>query len=51
MQTTDGTDTAALRWQSRDLFGVEVKAEEERSLDSETGHTTEVVGYVVFSVD
>jgi len=48
MQTTDGGDTAAVRWQNKQADGVEVKVEEEQSRDTETNHTTEVVGYMVF---
>jgi len=51
MQTTDGTDTAALRWRNKDLDGVEVKIEEEKSSGGETAHCTEVVGYMAFSVE
>ena len=49
MQTTDGTDTAAMRWQNKNPYGIEVKIEEETSFDSETTHVTEVVGYMAFS--
>jgi hypothetical protein len=49
MQTTDGEDTANLRWQNKTLNGVEVRVDEEKSRDDETSHTTEVVGYMVFS--
>ncbi len=49
MQTTDGKDTANLRWQDKDFYAVDVKIVEEQSGDSETGHTTEVVGYMLFS--
>lgn len=48
MQTTDGGDTANLRWQSRTGNSVEVWVDEEQSKGSETNHTTEVVGYAVF---
>ena len=48
MQTTDGGDTAAVRWQNKQTGGVEVKVEEEQSKDTETNHTTEVIGYMVF---
>ena len=48
MQTTDGLDTANLRWDSKDFYGVDVRIDEEQSADSETGHSTEVVGYMVF---
>ena len=47
MRTTVGQDTAALRWQNKDLFEVEVKFDEEQSLDNETDHTTEVVNLTV----
>ena len=49
MQTTDGKDTANLRWQNKDFYGIDVKIAEEQSRDSETDHTTEVVGYMVFA--
>ena len=49
MQTTDGKDTANLRWQNKDFYGIDVKIAEEQSRDSETNHTTEVVGYMVFA--
>ena len=49
MQTTDGGDTANLRWQNKDFYGIDVKIAEEQSRDSETYHTTEVVGYMVFA--
>jgi len=49
MQTADGTDNSAVRWQNRDPYGIEVKIDEETSSDSETAHTTEVVGYMAFS--
>jgi len=49
MQTTDGGDTANLRWSENDQLSVSVKATEEQSKDSETKHTSEVVGYMVFS--
>ncbi|WP_435334577.1 S8 family serine peptidase [Haloarchaeobius sp. TZWWS8] len=48
MQTTDGGDPAGLRYRNLDGDGVEVKVEEEQSADSETSHTSEVVGYTVF---
>ena len=49
MQTADGMDTANLRWRNKDIYGVEVQIDEERSRDRETSHTTEVVGYMVFA--
>jgi len=45
-QTADGPDTAALRRRGLDGTGATVAIEEERSADSETGHTTEAVGYL-----
>ena len=49
MQSTNGKDTASLRWRNKDAEGVEVRVAEETSLDSETNHVAEVVGYLVFS--
>jgi Bacterial TSP3 repeat len=49
MQTTDGNDTANLRRQNKDLYGIDIKITEEQSRDSEINHTTEVVGYMVFA--
>ncbi|GAB4198190.1 MAG: hypothetical protein Tsb002_32940 [Wenzhouxiangellaceae bacterium] len=49
MQTRDGGDTSALRYQNLTGSSVQFKVEEEQSLDSEVNHTTEVVGYVVIS--
>lgn len=48
MQTTDGRDTANLRWQDKDFYGVDVNISEEQSRDKEINHTTEVLGYMVF---
>ncbi|MFZ0728271.1 MAG: MopE-related protein [Desulfobacterales bacterium] len=48
MQTTDGSDTAAERYQNKSTGGIEVKVEEEQSRDAETNHTTEVIGYMAF---
>ncbi|MEM9836730.1 MAG: T9SS type A sorting domain-containing protein [Bacteroidota bacterium] len=47
MQTYDGPDPAALRFRNKGNTSVQVFTEEEQSGDSETAHTTEVVGYVV----
>lgn len=47
MQRTDGRDSATLRYRSLSGKGVEVKVEEETSLDAEVIHTTESVGYVL----
>ncbi len=49
MQTTNGGDTANLRWQNKDFYGIDIKITEEQSRDSEINHTTEVVGYMVFA--
>jgi hypothetical protein len=49
MQTTDGKDTANVRWQNKNNSSVEVQIDEEQSKNSETRHTTEVVGYMVFA--
>jgi hypothetical protein len=49
MQTTYGGDTANVRWQNKDFFGVDVYVAEEQSKNSEVRHTTEEVGYMVFS--
>jgi hypothetical protein len=48
MQTTDGKDTANIRWQNKTNGSVEVQIDEEQSKGTETSHTTEVVGYMVF---
>ena len=49
MQTRDGGDTANLRWDNKELFSVDVKVAEEQSKNSEMNHTTEAVGYMLFS--
>jgi archaellum component FlaF (FlaF/FlaG flagellin family) len=49
MQTSDGMDTASIRWHNNDAYAVEIQIDEEQSNDSEVNHTTEVVGYMVFS--
>lgn len=48
MQTTDGSDVAALRYKTLDAGGATIFIQEEQSYDAETSHTTEVVGYAVF---
>ena len=50
MQTTDGGDTANLRWQNKDFYGIDIKITEEQSRDSEMNHTTEVVGYMILLI-
>jgi hypothetical protein len=49
MQTAGGKDTANVRWQNKTDYSVEVQIDEEQSKNTETGHTTEVVGYMVFA--
>ena len=49
MQSAYGKDTADLQWQAKDEDGIKVRIAEEISLDSETKHTVEVVGYMAFS--
>ncbi|MDL1964172.1 MAG: fibronectin type III domain-containing protein, partial [Deltaproteobacteria bacterium] len=51
MQTTNGSDTANVRWQNKDFYGIDIKITEEQSHDSEIKHTTEVVGYMVFALE
>jgi len=46
-QTTNGADTAALRYRNLTADSVEVFVEEEQSADDETDHIGETVGYVV----
>ena len=46
MQTTDGSDTAAVRYQNMSQTKTQIKIEEEQSNDSEIDHTSEVVGYL-----
>ena len=46
MQTTEEGDTAKVRWKNKTLNEIEVKIAEEQSLDSETEHLGETVGYV-----
>jgi PKD repeat protein len=48
IETTDGGDTAGLRYRNLGVSSVEVFVEEETSNDSETSHADEVVGYFVF---
>lgn len=49
MQTTNGSDTANLRWRNKTLTSVKVKVAEEQSKDSETTHGKEVVGYILLT--
>ena len=47
MQTTNGSNTCALRYQNLGSDSVEVFVEEEQSADDEIRHTYETVGFVV----
>ncbi|WP_330631625.1 polysaccharide deacetylase family protein [Halocatena halophila] len=47
IQTTDGPDTAGVRYRNLTNDGVDVRIEEAQSYDSETYHTTERLGYFV----
>jgi hypothetical protein len=49
MQTADGGDPANIRWRNKTLTRVEVQIDEEQSDDTETTHTSEVVGYMLFA--
>ena len=46
MQTTQGADTANLRWSASEEAGFEVWVAEEQSVDQEVWHLPEVVGYL-----
>lgn len=50
MQTEDGSDTAALRYRDLSSTGMDIKVEEEQSYDDEVGHTSENIGYIIFSI-
>lgn len=47
MQTADGRDVANLRYDNKGEASVDVKIYEEQSKDTEMGHTSEVVGYML----
>jgi PKD repeat protein len=49
MQSTDGGDTAETRCDRWDGTSLDLWIEEEQSRDTETGHITETVGYLVIS--
>jgi len=52
MQTTDGGDTAGIRYKKLNGQSVSVYIQEEQSRDKEADHTTEVVGYLaIFGQD
>jgi hypothetical protein len=46
MQTTDGGNTANLRWRQKTATGLQLQVSEEQSLDAELDHNPETVGYV-----
>ncbi len=46
MATYDGPDNSHTRRQSLTTSSVQIKVEEDTCNDSETGHTTEVIGYI-----
>lgn len=48
MQTTDGSNTANVRCLNKAGDGIDVLVDEKQSLDKETYHVTEVVGYMAF---
>ncbi|QBQ54430.1 fibronectin type III domain-containing protein [Nitrosococcus wardiae] len=50
LQTSDGMDTASLRWDNLTSNSVTVKVDEEQSMGDETYHTSEVVGYIIFGL-
>ena len=49
MQTTNGADTANVRWRNKDIHGVEMHIAEEQSKDMELRHVNENVGYIIIA--
>ena len=49
MQSQDGRDTSAIRYTNKTNNAIQVKVEEEQSKNTEIRHTTESVGYFLFS--
>lgn len=49
MQSQDGLDTATLRYTNKTNSEIQILVEEEQSADDETRHTSEKVGYFLFS--
>jgi hypothetical protein len=47
-QTTDGPNPVDIRWENRSADRIDVLLQEEQSVDDETRHTTELVGYMAF---
>jgi len=50
MQSQDGGDTSTIRAGTIANGSAQIKIEEEQSKDSETRHTTETAGYIVFGI-
>ena len=48
MQGTNEVDPASVRWRGLSTGSVQVRVQEEQSLDAEMEHAAEVVGYVAF---
>jgi hypothetical protein len=51
MQTTNGINTSSLRHRNKDEFSIDIKVQEETSLDAETWHVGETVGYLGLAVE
>ena len=51
MQSLNGIDTSAIRYTNKTNREVKIMVEEEQSADQETMHTSESVGYFLFSAD
>lgn len=51
MQTTDGGNTASIRWDNKNAYEFDIKIEEESSFDSEIWHVEEKVGYMAFYIE
>jgi hypothetical protein len=49
MQTTDGGEPATLRWDHKTQSQIVLEIQEEASRAHDLKHTTEVVGYMVFT--
>ncbi|HHP7231949.1 MAG TPA: hypothetical protein ACFCUY_13960 [Xenococcaceae cyanobacterium] len=47
ISTYDGSDSAGLRYDNLSATGVDIKIEEEKSLDNEISHTTEIVDFLL----
>jgi hypothetical protein len=47
MQTANEGDTADLRWMNRDVGAEDLWVDEEQSLDTETSHAAESIGYIL----